>query len=84
MNQGRSQAVCNLSVLAGVALSSSAWVAHCSIIHQADDWLWQDADPGGVCACVCVVRERDTLQNKRKRRGFWCMCGNSKNVFTAL
>lgn len=33
-----------------VALSYPAWVAHCSIIYQTDDWLWQNGEPGGVCA----------------------------------
>lgn len=66
-----------------VALSSSAWVAHCSIIHETDDWLWQDAEPGGVCVClVCIVTERTKLQNVKKR-GFWFMCANNKNIFTA-
>lgn len=68
-----------------VALSSSAWVACCYIIHETDDWPWQDAKPGGVCLCVClvcVVRERNKLQNVKKR-GFWCMCANNKNTFTA-
>lgn len=54
-----------------VALSSSVWVAHCSIIHQTDDWLWQDAEPGGVCVLsVCVVRERETDYKKCEEEWF--------------
>lgn len=82
VNQGRSQAVCNLSVLAGVALSSSAWVAHCSIIHQADDWLWQDADPGGVCACVCVSWERGTHYKTRGREEVSGACVEIAKMFS--
>lgn len=56
-----------------VALSSSVWVAHCSIIHQTDDWPWQDAEPGGVCVCVfCVCRERQIA--KTWRGGFSGVC----------
>ena len=57
-----------------VALSSSVWVAHCSIIHQIDDWLWQDAEPGGVRVClksVCWGRAGDRLQNVKKGKYFY-------------
>lgn len=55
-----------------VALSSAAWVAlSYSIIHQTDEWLWQDAQPGGVCISVCVsvwmLSEAEKQNMKRMR-----------------